>query len=267
MIKLIDSLSYQNSIRTVSPMWKCGFAAALLVMSYLAHPVVQIILTLWMVIWTVVYARIPIKYYLLIIGTACLFFTASVPAMLIEIRPWHDTVKSSPDIISYTFMNWTAFISSNGLLLAGKLFIRILASLSCMAFIMFSTPFSELLQVLKRLRIPSLVLEIMLIMYRFLFILSETAFDIFVAQQARGGQSGFRSRLKDTAILIVRIFMKTMQRYRTLSNGLLSRGFTDDIHMAPYEAASVPLRYKLESYAGVGTLLLLEIWLRWRNIL
>lgn len=267
MIKLIDTLSYHNSLRTYSPMWKCGFAASLLLMSYLSHPAVQIILTVWMMLWTVGYARIQFKHYLLIIGTACLFFVASVPAMVIELRPLHETVKSSSEFISYSFMYWTAFVTPNGLLLAGELFIRILASLSCMAFIMFSTPFSELLQVMKRLRVPSLVLEIMLIMYRFLFILSETAHDMFVAQQARGGQSGFKSRLKDTAILIVRMFIKTMQRYRTLSNGLLSRGFTDDIQMAPYEATSVPLRYKLESYAGVGILLLLEIWLRWRSIL
>ncbi|MEW9700180.1 cobalt ECF transporter T component CbiQ [Paenibacillus sp. SI8] len=266
MIKLIDTLSYRNSLRAVSPMWKCGFAAVLLLLSYLSHPAVQILLSLWMMLWTIGYARIPLKYYFLVIGTACLFYSASLPALIVEIRPSQDTLKASSDIISYTCMNWTAFVSSTGLLLAGKLLLRVLASLSCMTFIMFSTPFSELLQVMKRLRIPSLVIEIMLIMYRFLFILSETAHDMFVAQKARGGQSSFRSKLKDTAILIVRMFMKAMQRYKALFNGLLSRGFTDDIHMAPYEASPVSLRYRFESFVGVGLLLSLEIWLRWRNI-
>ncbi|WP_305799941.1 CbiQ family ECF transporter T component, partial [Lysinibacillus sp. GbtcB16] len=71
-----------------------------------------------------------------------------------------------------------------------------------------------MLQVLRKVRIPELVLEIMQIMYRFLFLLFETASNMYLAQQARGGQSGFRSRLKDTATLIVQMFMKTLHQYR-----------------------------------------------------
>ncbi|MBD0381645.1 cobalt ECF transporter T component CbiQ [Paenibacillus sedimenti] len=266
MIKLVDSLSYSNSLRAYSPMWKSGFAAALLLLSYLAHPVVQLILTAWMIVWTIGYARIPFKYYFLVTGTACLFFAASVPAIVIEIRPLHETVGSASELVSFSFLKWTAFITMPGLMLAAKLFIRILASLSCMTFLMFSTSFSELLQVMRKLRVPALVPEIMLIMYRFLFILFEIVHDMFVAQQARGGQRGMKNRLKDTALLIVRMFIKTMQRYKSLSNGFLSRGFADDILMAPYEARTIPNRYKLEICIGVGLLLLLEIWLRWRNM-
>ncbi|NEW04456.1 cobalt ECF transporter T component CbiQ [Paenibacillus sp. SYP-B3998] len=266
MIKLIDTLSYHNQLRAISPMWKSGFAVVMLLLSYVTHPAVQIILTVWMAIWTIGYARIPMKNYFLITGAACLFFVASLPAMIIEIRPLYENVRTSNVIISYPFLSWSAFVTSSGIVLAGKLFIRILASLSCMTFLMFSTPFSELLQVMKKVRVPSLVLEIMLIMYRFLFILSEIAHDMYVAQRSRGGQTGFRNRLKDTAILIVRMFIKTMQRYKALSDGLLSRGFTDIIQMAPYQAKPIPRRYKVESCIGVALLLLLEIWLRWGNI-
>ncbi len=266
MIKIIDTLSYNNAMRSFSPMWKCGFAITMLLLSYLSHPAVQMILAIWMMGWTMGYARIPIKYYFAVIGVASLFFVGSLPALIIEIRPLYETLQPVNEVLSFTFLDWKIFLTSSGLLLAGKLFIRIIASLSCMTFIMFSTPFSELLQVMKRIGIPTLVLEIMLIMYRFLFILFETAHDMFVAQQSRGGQIGFSSRLKDSAILIVQMFMKTMQRYRFLSNGLVSRGFTDAIHMAPYQAKPVPFRYKCESIAGFAILLLFEIWIRWRNI-
>ncbi|KRE48695.1 cobalt ECF transporter T component CbiQ [Paenibacillus sp. Soil724D2] len=263
MMKLIDSLSYKNALRPLSPMWKCGFAVTMLLFSYLTHPAVQVIIAIWMAVWTVVYARIPIKYYVTIIGAACLFFVGSVPAIVVEVRPLQEALPDIHEVAAFTFMDWKLSVSSTALLLIGKLFVRIIASLSCVSFIMFSTPFSEMLQVLQKVRVPKLVLEIMLIMYRFLFILFEIANNMYVAQQSRGGQTGFQNRLKDTAIIIVQMFIKTMQRYKSLSNGLVSRGFTDDIHMAPYRANPVPFRYKLESYVGLTLLLLLEIWLRW----
>lgn len=268
-MKRIDSLSYKNALRPLSPMWKCGFAVIMLLFSYLTYPAVQVLIALWMTLWTVGYARVPIKYYVTVVGVACLFYVGSVPALVVEIRPLQESLPDIHEVAAFTIMDWKLSVTSTGLTLVGKLFIRITASLSCMTFIMFSTPFSELLQVLKRVRVPTLVLEIMLIMYRFLFILFEIANNMYVAQQSRGGQTGFHNRLKDTAILIVQIFMKTMQRYKSLSNGLVSRGFTDDIHMAPYRANPVPFRYKLESCVGFMLLLLLEIWLRWswRNTL
>ncbi|TXK84691.1 cobalt ECF transporter T component CbiQ [Paenibacillus sp. N3.4] len=266
MIKLIDTLSYQNSLRALSPLWKCGFAVAMLLLSYLSHPVTQVLIACWMAIWTIVYAQIPTKYYFLVVGLACLFFVGSLPALIIDVRPLHETLGAHDQFIAISIFQWRVWITTSGLGLAALLFARVIASLSCMMFIMFSTPFSELLQVMKKVRVPSLVLEIMLIMYRFLFILFEIAHDMFIAQQSRGGQTGFSNRLKDTAMLIVQLFMKTMQRYRTISNGLVSRGFTDDIHFAPYEARPVPFRYKLESSCGFLLLLFLEIWLRWRII-
>ncbi|GFZ86466.1 hypothetical protein GCM10008018_35750 [Paenibacillus marchantiophytorum] len=267
MMKRIDTLAYSNALRDFSPMWKCAFAMIMLLFTYMAHPLVQILLAIWMTLWTVVYARIPVRFYISLIAIACLFFVGSVPALIIEIRPLQASYLNLHEVASLNFLNWHFFITSSGLLLVGQLFARIVACLSCMTFIICSTPFAELLQVLKKVRVPKLVLEIMLIMYRILFMLFETAQDMYVAQQARGGQNGFRNRLRDTATLIVQMFIKTMQQYKSLSNGLVSRGFTEDIHMAPYQAKPIPLRYKMESSVGLTLLLLLELWLRWRSAL
>ncbi|WP_240415112.1 cobalt ECF transporter T component CbiQ [Paenibacillus periandrae] len=266
MIKLIDTLSYKNRLRSVSPAWKCGFAAVLFIGAYLSHPVVQLCLAGWMLVWTVFYARIPFKSYLLLIGLPCLFYVASLPAIVIEIGTQsRDSVAAvSTNQVLFTFMNWTCYMTEAGLHQAGYLFARVVACLSCLTFVMLTTPMSELFQVMNKLRMPTLVLEIMLIMYRFLFLLSETAQHMYTAQKARGGQFGFRGRLNDTAILIVRLFGKTMQRYRALSHGLIARGFTDEIRMAPYAAKPVATRYWLESWIGVCLLLGLECWIRWR---
>ncbi|QMV41977.1 cobalt ECF transporter T component CbiQ [Cohnella cholangitidis] len=247
MLKLIDSLSYGNALRAASPLWKCGFAAILFLLAYVSQPPVQLLIVAWMLFWIIGHAKIPAVHGLLLLGGSCLFFLASLPALVLDLQ-----------------MGSIA-LSEKGIASAGFLFCRMLACLSVMFFLILTTPFQQLLQVMAKLRIPSLVLELMLITYRFLFLFMDTAHDMYVAQKARGGHYGFKNKLNDMAILIVRLFVKTMHRYKGLSNGLISRGFTDEIRMAPYEAEPVTYRYRLETGIGLTILLLAECWLRWRE--
>ncbi|ASS73700.1 cobalt ECF transporter T component CbiQ [Tumebacillus algifaecis] len=261
MIRLIDTLSYSNAFRSVSPLWKCGFAAALFVLAISSHPLVQLLIAVWIIVWTVRYARIPFRSFLLLFAVSCLFFVAGSPALLLEIGSESDFLKHNGMMFIPLFADTGLYITDSGLLRAGELFMRIAACLSCMFFLILTTPFTELLQVLKRLRVPSLVLELMLIMYRFIFLLADTAHDINVAQRARGGYVGFSRSLHDLAHLVVHLFAKTMHQYRGLSHGLLSRGFADEISLAPYQAKPVPFRYRLESVLGLLVLICLEVWI------
>ncbi|MBB6694930.1 cobalt ECF transporter T component CbiQ [Cohnella xylanilytica] len=244
MIRLIDTLSHGNRLSSASPLWKCGFAAAMIVLAYASHPAVQAAIALWMAAWTVVYARVPARIYLAMLGSGCLFFVASLPALAVDFR--HGALA----------------LSESGLHTAARLFVRAACCLSAMLFLILTTPMLRLFQVLQKLRAPQLLLELMLVTYRFLFLLLDTARMMHTAQRARGGHGGFKSRIADTAALAARLFDRTMHRYRGLSHGLASRGFAGDIRLAPYEPAALPLRYRLEIALGGALLLGFEIMLR-----
>ncbi|WP_028548544.1 cobalt ECF transporter T component CbiQ [Paenibacillus sp. UNC451MF] len=266
MIRQIDVISYSNELRAVSPMWKSGFAALLILLSYMSHPIVQLLLFVWISIWIAAYAKVPLTLYFLLLCSSLLLFVTSLPAILLEIHSLESEQNIGHGLVLISYSHWTLYLNPTGLQLAVKLFCRIIACLSASLLLILTTPMSELFQVMKKLRMPSLVLEIMLITYRFLFLLLDTAHDMYMSQRARGGQQGFKGRLKDTAILIVRMFAKTMQRYQGLANGMVSRGFTEDIQMAPYQSKHVPRRYIWESCIGVVMLIALECWLRWRDM-
>jgi cobalt/nickel transport system permease protein len=112
---------------------------------------------------------------------------------------------------------------------------------------------------------PHIVLELMLITYRFIFLLYDTAQGIRIAQRGRGGHVGFVRTLRDIAMLFTRLFSKTMERYRGLAQGLVSRGFDSQIHLAPYQSGSVGWRYGLESGIGIVLLLVMESLLYWKG--
>lgn len=265
MIKQIDTVSYANRLRLLSPMWKCGFAAVLFLLAYLTGPILQTSILLWMLLWTIVYAGVPIKLYIRLMGASCLLYVLSLPALLLEFR----SVAAGREILNgWLLLETTRFqiyIPHSAWGMVVDAIVQILACMACMFFVTLTTPFPELLQVLKRLRMPQIVIELIVIMYRFIFLLLETSKSLLLAQRSRGGQSGFWGRLRDTAVLIVRLFGKTIQRYRKLSYGLIARGFTDSIVLAPYEKRKVPFRYLFESVCGTVVLCGIMLFLWWRG--
>lgn len=261
MIRRIDVLSYNNALRQLSPLWKSSFAALMFLLSYTVDPVLQIVITLWMMSWCILDAKIPVRAYGLLFGTALLFYALSVPALLVEFgRP----AAGEAGVFRISESHIPMYISAAGLQQAGVLLARVAACMSCFFFLMFTTPFSELLQVLRRLHMPQIVLELMLIMYRFLFLLTDAAHGLMLARRLRGGRRGYRARLRETAAMAAALFGNTMHRYYGLSHGLLARGFTGEIILPPYKACPVPRRYTARAYSGIALLLLVQLWL-WRQ--
>ncbi|KQN96122.1 cobalt ECF transporter T component CbiQ [Paenibacillus sp. Leaf72] len=267
MMKWIDTISYSNKLRDLPAIWKCGLAALLLLLAYIAHPLVQLVIFGWLALWTVGYAKVPAKLYAALLFSSCLLFILSLPALLIEFSNSSSEAGSlAAAKAGWMLVSWkplSLYVPEASLGLAGHIFTRILACLACMFFITLTTPFPDLLQVLKRLKMPQIVLELMIIMYRFIFLLLDTAGAMLVAQRARGGQHGFKGKLQGTAAIAVRLFVKTMHRYKGLSNGLMARGFTNEIRLAPSVKRTVRLRYWAEAGLGLTILLAAELWLRY----
>lgn len=258
MIRRIDVLSYNNALRTLSPMWKSAFAAAMFLLSYTVHPLLQIAITLWMMSWCIRQAGIPVRAYGLLFGTALVFYALSVPALLLE---FGHPAAGQDGIFRLPGLSMPVYVTVAGLHRAWELLTRISACMSCFFFLIFTTPFSDLLQVLRRLHMPQIVLELMLIMYRFLFLLSDAAHGLMLARRLRGGSRGYKARLRETAAMGGALFGNTMHRYYGLSQGLLARGFTDEILLPPYAAQPVPRRYAVRAYAGISLLLLAQLYL------
>ncbi|WNS46558.1 cobalt ECF transporter T component CbiQ [Paenibacillus sp. MMS20-IR301] len=260
MIRRIDTLSYNNALRQLSPLWKSFFAALMFLLAYTVHPLLQLVITLWMMSWCILHAGIPVRAYGLLFGTALLFYVLSLPALLVE---FGHPAAGAPGIFRLPGTGLPVYVTAAGLQRAGLLLARVAACMSCFFFLMLTTPFSELLQVLRRLRMPQIVLELMLIMYRFLFLLSDAAHGMMLSRRLRGGRRGYKARLHETAAMAGALFGNTMHRYYGLSQGLLARGFTDEIILPPYTARPVPRRYAARAYAGITVLLLAQLWL-WR---
>ena len=258
----LDTLAYTNRLRRLPPEHKLIFAIATLVISLCTHPPVQILLTLWMGIWTVVYARIPAGIYLRILTLASFFWLTSLPALIFNGVSLGDFAKVQPDSWhGLTFGSYYIYISRSGIHQALVILTRAIASVSCLYFLMLTVPFTEILHTLRRLKFPELLTELLLLMYRFIFVLLNTASELLIAQKSRGGYRNWRTSMKSLALLIGQLLKRTLQKYSQFSLGLEARGFAGEFRVWSPRRYRPSRRYMLEAICGCVVLIGLELWL------
>ncbi|MFB9328538.1 cobalt ECF transporter T component CbiQ [Paenibacillus aurantiacus] len=260
ILKQIDSYSYGNRLRSLPATAKGGFAASLLLLAYLTGPAVQAAIIAWLYVWTVPRAGISAKFYAVSLGSVLGFYLLSLPALMIEAIPEGAKMAVAANV-RLELGGWQLAVTEDSMHLAVRLLFRVLACSSCFLFLILTTPMADLFQVLRKLRVPMLLLEIMQIMYRFLFALLQTASELYTAQRARGGHHGVRSRIADTATLAARLFGRTMSRYDNWTRGLRARGFEDELRLAPSEPGNVPAKLRIEALIGLAIITLTALLL------
>lgn len=265
----IDTFAYTNRLRKLPANEKLIFASVVEGVAIFGGVTVQVAIILWMGLWAIAHARIPAGFYLRLLGFTSLFLLSGLPALAINIVWLHDA-NGAIDAVSSDFWGglklgaWYVYLSRQGTFEAVEVATRSLACVSCLFFLLLTTPFIELLQLFRRLGMPEILTELMLLMYRFLFILWQTAYDLKVAQQARGGDRTWGRKMSGISLLVGQLFKRTLKRYRQFTLGVAARGFTGEFKVLSGPKTrgdrSLQLRYEIEAIIGCGGLLALEWW-------
>jgi cobalt/nickel transport system permease protein len=120
-------------------------------------------------------------------------------------------------------------LAPDGLRLAAEVTSRSLAATSCLVFLILTTPVAELVPMLGRLGVPRPVRELILLIYRLIFVFLERADVGRQAQVARLGYDGPRRSIRSLGWLAGSLFQRSLDRGRRLETGLAARGFTGDL--------------------------------------
>jgi len=96
----------------------------------------------------------------------------------------------------------------------------------------YTTPFSDLIDALRALRLPAIIVSIISFMYRYLAVLGEEAGRMNRARRSRsaaapqgrsGGSLGWRARV--TGAMVGSLFIRSYERSERIYAAMLARGF------------------------------------------
>ena len=139
----------------------------------------------------------------------------------------------------HIFFFYLCFYRSS-LLLAGAVFLKAMAGISALYMLSLSTPVNQLVLVLQKLHLPSLLVELMNLIYRYIFILIDAADQMQTAAKARFGYVTFRQSCRSFALVAGNLFLVSLKKAGTYYDALLSRGYEGRLEFLTEETAPAP---------------------------
>ena len=102
---------------------------------------------------------------------------------------------------------------------------RILGGMSVLLFFSLTTPLPELMRAAHFFRCPSVLVELALIMYRYIFLMFEEAARIRSAQKSRLGYANFRNTLRSISTLGGMLILRSYDRAERSFAAMRCRGY------------------------------------------
>jgi cobalt/nickel transport system permease protein len=159
----------------------------------------------------------------------------------------------TPFVVALPLGNRWLGVTPAGAARALGLALKALAAVSCLYFVSLNTPMVAFLGALRRLRLPPFFVEVMGLVYRFIFLLLETTRTISLAQRSRLGYGNLRSSFRCLGTLVSMLFVRSFIRADALYTALLARGYESELKVL--EPKYHPLRGAVALAGAVAALL------------
>ncbi|MFX1324957.1 MAG: energy-coupling factor transporter transmembrane component T family protein [Promethearchaeota archaeon] len=144
-------------------------------------------------------------------------------------------------------------IYKEGLYLASLIFFRVIGSLFIFMLFITTLSYSEFIEALTKLRIPSMFVGSLVIMFHYIPILATSNKKILEAQEMRGKKiSSYWQKLKTHAYIMGKSILINMERSEKLYESLKMRGFTGEITF-------ITKRFKIIDIALLGFALVIML--------
>ncbi|MFX1375697.1 MAG: energy-coupling factor transporter transmembrane component T family protein [Promethearchaeota archaeon] len=147
------------------------------------------------------------------------------------------------DIVLYQFnIGIRLTIHKEGLILASLIFFRVFGALFIFMSFYSTLTYSEFIEALTKLRIPSIFVGSLIIMLHYIPILAKSNRKILEAQEMRGKNiASYRQKLKAHAYIMGKSIIINMERSEKLYECLKMRGFSGKITFAPKKFTLIDL--------------------------
>jgi cobalt/nickel transport system permease protein len=102
--------------------------------------------------------------------------------------------------------------------------LRVATDLAWASLLVITTPFADILRVLRWMRVPGVLVDTLAFMYRYAFLLFDEFSAMRNSAKARGGLANFRSTGRTSGMIAGRIFLRSYDRADRIQMAMQARG-------------------------------------------
>ncbi|MDZ5255230.1 cobalt ECF transporter T component CbiQ [Clostridium sp. LIBA-8841] len=227
----IDKYAYSSKLKNINPAEKIFFALITLCVCLWANNFIVSMLVIGLMTFLITkLGKTKINVFIKLMMIPIAFLIISILTIVINY-----SMNKENLLISFRFFNGWIGVSKEGIFQGVNMFLKVMGSLSCLYFISLTTPMIDVISVLSKLKIPSFLIELISLVYRFIFIILETSEMMFISQKSRLGYRDIRTSYKSLGALASTLFIRSFKRANDLYTALESRGYNGELKVLEEE--------------------------------
>ena len=121
------------------------------------------------------------------------------------------------------------YCSKASLLKAGNLVLKALGAVSALYMMTLTTPLSEIIAVLRKAHVPKLIIELMNMIYRYIFIMIDTHSRMKNSAESRLGYCDFKTSCYSFGQVASNLLVVSLKRGNNYYNALEARCYNGDL--------------------------------------
>lgn len=253
---LIDKLAYSSAIRNKSPFLKGAFAIGSLCICVTSRTfTISAIVLIMMIIATLTLSKTSMEHYTKLMVAPLSFLLIGSIAIIVNISP------EPVGIVNVHVGSVFLIVTLSRVIYGIRLIFVSMASVSCLYFLILTTPMTDLLYMLKKMKCPDLIVELMMMTYRYIFVLMDMAAAIMTSQNCRLANENASTAIKGFGGMLSVLLIRAMQKARFLYDAMESRCYDGTLKVL-CETHRANIKEKILVTGILGCLLTLAIALK-----
>lgn len=219
----IESIAARSKLNNISPILKVWTCFALLAISVCSGVEVGLFLSALAFGIQLYFGKLRLHEYLSLLALPLNFLLLSVLPLLFE---W--SMKPFGLLDLGLFGGWfcvTIETQARTILVVSRAF----GALSSLYLLSLSTPLHEIIGVMLRARIPSVVTDLMYLIHRYLFLLLDLHSTMRCAAKSRLGFQGYSNSIHSTGMIYSNLFIGSFRQANASFDAMESRCFVEGI--------------------------------------
>lgn len=223
-VQSIDYYACQSGIRQWNGSYKVLSACIILVLCIvLDNPWISITVIFTMGLMNLLANRVALHAYLELMKIPIAFLILGCVAIAVGI--------SGKPLGDYNFsLHWFyIYFTKSGIRQALELFLKAMGAVSAMYLMALSTPASELISVLRKAHVPKIIVELMNMIYRFIFILTDVQSRMKTSAVSRLGYVDFKTSCYSFGQIGGNLFIISLKKANAYYDAMISRCYDGEL--------------------------------------
>ena len=220
----IDYYAYISAMREWNPAFKVFFSLLVLVLCIIFNSIYVSLFVLITMGFIIVYrGKIPFHQY---------FSTLTIPIVFVIVGSITIAIGFSREPIgefNFHLFFFYIYTSKESLMKMANLMLKAMGAVSALYLMTLSTPSGEIISVMRKVHVPKLFVELMSMIYRYIFVIMETQKKMKDSAESRLGYVDYKTAIKSFTGTASNLLVVSLKKANAYYDALVSRGYNGEL--------------------------------------